>query len=135
MGPWWHPQHRRAALHVGANEIPLPAAEMARVRHESNALIELSHLDADPSFVPATHVCCDDPRSDFLVEISVCPADTDRPRSGPGANELLSGKSIQIEAQSVLQTSTLTWARHSIVPLLAAPVWGDCRVFGAESHS
>jgi hypothetical protein len=92
---------------------------MARVRHENNPLIELSDLDAEPSFVPATHVCRDDARSDFLIEVSIRPFDADRPGSGPGANEPLSDNSIQIEAQSGLQTSTLTWARHSIVSCAA----------------
>jgi hypothetical protein len=81
---------------------------MTRARDENNPLIELSDLDAEPSFMLATHVCCDDARSDFLIKIAIGPLDADRPRSGPGTNEPLSGKSIQIEAQSVLQTRTST---------------------------
>src|SRR5262245_64220208 len=83
--------------------------------HESNPLIELPDLDAEPSFVSATHICADDAGSDFLVEIAIPPSDSDRPRSQPGANESSSGKSIQIEAEPFLQASTMTWARHPTI--------------------
>src|SRR5215467_9992720 len=74
-------------------------------------------LDAEPSFLPA-HVCRDDARSDFLIEITIRPFDANRPRGSTGANEPFSDKSIQVEAKPVLQASTLTRARHSIVPLV-----------------
>jgi hypothetical protein len=81
-------------------------------------LVELSDLDTEPSFVPAAHVCGNDTRSDFLLEIAIHPFDAERPRGGTGPNESSLGKSIQIEAKPVLQTSTLTWARHPMFPYI-----------------
>jgi len=96
----------------------LPAAEMARARQKNNPLIELSDLDAEPSFVLAAHVCSDDAGSDLLIKIAIGPFDADRPRGGTGADEPLPGKSIQMESKPVFQASTLTWARHSMFTLL-----------------
>jgi hypothetical protein len=104
-------------VHVRAQEKPLPAAKMAGTSYQNNSLVELSDLDAEPSFVLAAHVCRDNARSDFLIEIAIRPFDAHRPGGGAGANESSSGKSVQIESQPVLQAGTLTWARHSIVPL------------------
>ena len=49
--------HRRASTarmrdgSLGANEIPLPAAEVTWARHKNNPLVELSDQDTKPSFV------------------------------------------------------------------------------------
>ena len=81
-GSWWLPQNRYTAVHRRADEIPLPTAEMARLCHEIDPLIELSKLDAEPSLVGAAHISRDKTRSYFA------------PAVGSGLNNSPSNKAI-----------------------------------------
>ena len=57
-----------------AQEIPLPAADMARASNKGNLLIEMAELDMKPSFASPAHVRRNNTPSNPLADVTVCPA-------------------------------------------------------------
>jgi len=56
----------------------LPAAKVARHQNELYALLEIIHVDLQPSKIRTAHVCGDDARCDYLAGQPLIPLDTSR---------------------------------------------------------
>src|SRR5262245_18496549 len=70
---WWLPENRRGPVRVRANEIPLLAAEVSRLRYQIYALMELSSMNLKPTIKPPAHLSGDQARSDLLPGVAIGP--------------------------------------------------------------
>ena len=104
------PEHRHSAVHVRADEIPLPTAEMARTSHQIYALIEAADLDVEPSFVRAVMSAVRSPKQ----SVRLCNIRPANPAAFVTAwiNKPSPGKSVYIELEPVSQPNSVTWSWH-----------------------
>jgi hypothetical protein len=75
----------------------LPAAEMAGHQNKLNALLEVFHVDLQPSKIGSAHVCGDDARCDQLAGHPVIPFDASRTQVCARLDESSSRKLHQIQ--------------------------------------
>jgi hypothetical protein len=101
----------------GAHEEPLPPAEAARARYQSDLLHQAAHRYSQPSVLLIGHGCANDAARD-LSPITP-PRDTPRTDARAELDEALAGEVIEIELESILEADSMSRTRH---PVLSAPL-------------
>jgi hypothetical protein len=76
--PGRSPENWGGAIYLRTQKIPLPAAKMARHQNELNTLLEVLHINLQPSKFWTAHVRGDDARGKYLSGHLVIPLDTSR---------------------------------------------------------
>jgi hypothetical protein len=70
---------------------------MAGHQNKLNALLEVFHVDLQPSKIGSAHVCGDDARCDYLSRRPVVPLDTSRAHIRAKPDQSVSRKSDEIQ--------------------------------------
>ena len=95
----------------GRFEVPLASTEMARLRDQIDPLIEVSHLNAEPTCALGLQLCREERARNTLAGIIVCPAI----RAGNPCFRLEQSRAsefVDVELQSILKASSLSGSWH-----------------------
>jgi hypothetical protein len=90
---------------------------MARAGYQNNPLVELPHLNTEPTFIRATRVRADDAGGAFFLRVAN-PLDSDRPGGPTRSNDSASNKPINVEAQPIFKTGPTASSRHCGLPIV-----------------